>query len=59
MYNKNRAVKARGASRMLPNKSKVDFVPTVSSTRRLEQASQAGHVRSDNNIMRFERKKHL
>lgn len=47
-------VKARGASKMKGSSRKVGFIPTESSARRMAKASHGDHIRSVNNIMRFE-----
>jgi len=50
---KNGDVKARSLSKMTQNKTKVQFTPTSSSARRMENASKVNHVRSKNNIVKF------
>lgn len=47
-------VNARAGSKMMGNSRKVKFVPTESSARRMAKASHGDHIRSVNNIMRFE-----
>lgn len=47
-------VKARGASKMAKCSPKVGFTPTESSARRMAKSSHEGHIRTSNNIMRFE-----
>lgn len=50
---KTGCVKARSSSKMTRGKRKVQFTPSLLSARGMEKASQAGHIRSENNIMRF------
>lgn len=57
MNNKKGVVRARSASDMVQNKPKVQFTPTASSEKRMEKASDASHVTSPNNIIRFERRR--
>lgn len=50
---KTGCVKARSVSKMTQSKSKVQFTPTPSSVRRMRKGSQASHIKSENNILRF------
>ncbi len=50
----NKMVKARSISDMIQNKTKVQFIPTPSSVRRMKKAYQVNHIRTENNISRFE-----
>lgn len=50
----NDVVKARSFSKMAKCTPKVSFTPTESSARRMAKSSHEGHIRTSNNIMRFE-----
>lgn len=54
MNNKTGVVRARSASEMVQNKPKVQFTPTALSEKRMEKASNASHVKKQNDIIRFE-----
>lgn len=47
-------VKARSVAKMTKRNSKVSFTPTEASTKRMAKASHEVHIRTSNNIMRFE-----